>query len=78
MAEERASSFFSGLIAGTIIGFALGILFAPQSGEETRAVLKDKADEWLEKGKEAVEDVKSKGREILSGKGVEIQEEKKK
>ncbi len=38
-------------IAGAAIGAGLGVLFAPKSGEETRAELKAKFDELLEKAK---------------------------
>ena len=37
-----------------IVGFVLGLLFAPEKGEETRK----KVNEALEKGKEKIEEVK--------------------
>ena len=39
-------------ILGAGIGAALGLLFAPKSGKETRAELKEKLDELLKKAKE--------------------------
>lgn len=39
-------------IAGAAIGAGLGVLFAPKSGEETRAELKKKIDELITKAKE--------------------------
>ncbi len=78
MAEDRTGSFFGGLIVGAVIGFALGILFAPQSGEETREMLKKETKEIGEKGKHLAEEVKSKGREFLFGKGIEVSEEESK
>jgi gas vesicle protein len=41
MADNRMSYFFLGLG----IGVAVGVVFAPQSGEETRGLIKSKADE---------------------------------
>jgi hypothetical protein len=43
--EERNSSngLLPGLLIGAAIGIAVGLLFAPQSGKETRALLKEKA-----------------------------------
>ncbi len=46
-------------IAGAAVGAGLGILFAPKTGKETRAVLKKKFDEVLEQVKSIkAEDVK--------------------
>ncbi|MCC7174252.1 MAG: YtxH domain-containing protein [Bryobacterales bacterium] len=42
MAEENKFTYF---VLGLGIGVAVGILFAPQSGEETRRLLRTKADE---------------------------------
>ena len=42
MADEKKLSYF---FLGMGIGVAVGILFAPKSGEETRRYLKTKADE---------------------------------
>jgi len=35
-------------LLGLGLGVAAGVLFAPQSGEETRRILKDKADEGVD------------------------------
>ena len=54
MAEENKFTYF---ILGFGIGVAVGILFAPQSGEETRQLLRSKADEskdYLKKRGEAL------------------------
>ena len=42
MAQDNNLSYF---FLGLGLGVAVGVLFAPQSGEETRRLLRDKADE---------------------------------
>lgn len=41
--------FAKGAIIGSIIGAAIGLLFAPKSGEETRRQLKQEADKLKKK-----------------------------
>ena len=45
MNRDSSSGFFAGLIIGAIIGAALGLLYAPQPGSETRRMVKEKASE---------------------------------
>jgi len=49
---ERDWDLVKGLVVGGLIGAAIGILFAPKSGKETRQDLANKADEMLAKAKE--------------------------
>lgn len=61
-----ADSYVKGLIAGGLIvaggliGAALGILFAPKSGKETRREIRHSAEELLEKAKDQYEDATKK------------------
>ena len=43
---------FGKFLAGVAIGAGLGVLFAPNSGEKTRAELKKKFDELLQRARE--------------------------
>lgn len=70
IAMKSAGSFFGGLLAGAAIGAALALLYAPQSGEETRKALKKKISE-LEGELESLGST-------LREKGVEIKDEVKK
>ena len=58
---------------GIGVGLAVGMLFAPKSGEETRAMIKDRADEsrdFLRKKhgefRETADDFLERGREAVS------------
>jgi gas vesicle protein len=47
MSNDNANfgSFFAGVILGGLIGAGVALLYAPQSGEETRILIKDKSIE---------------------------------
>jgi gas vesicle protein len=53
--SENNGDLLVGFIVGGLIGAALGILFAPKSGKETREDIKQKADELIIKAKEEYE-----------------------
>jgi gas vesicle protein len=55
-----ANDCFKGLIVGGLIGAALGILYAPKSGKETREGLRNSAEELLEKAKKQYEEAYKK------------------
>ena len=61
---KGAVSFTVGVAAGAVIGAALGLLFAPQTGEETRAQIKDKTVEVAGTVKEKAIVVKDKAAEL--------------
>ena len=43
---HRVSSFLSGLIMGSLIGGALGLLIAPASGERLRQQMQERAQQF--------------------------------
>ena len=55
MSENSAGETISAFLLGGIIGAALGILFAPASGKETREKVCEWMDETKEKTKEKLE-----------------------
>jgi gas vesicle protein len=62
MNSRETSGFFAGIVIGAMIGVAMGFLFAPKSGEETRKAyeVKDKAVELTDKVRHVAEDVQAK------------------
>jgi len=59
MAEkDTGTSFASGFILGAVVGVAIGFLYAPKPGKETRALLKEKAEKAREKASEVAEKAK--------------------
>ena len=70
----KSESFFA-LLAGTAAGFALGLLFAPEKGEQTRQKVKaaaaegwenlsDAASEGVEQSREAVREIRDEARDV--------------
>jgi gas vesicle protein len=51
-------AFLVGFLVGGLTGAAVSLLFAPQSGEETRALIKDKAIELRDLTSETVEEAR--------------------
>jgi len=61
MAEkDTGTSFAIGFILGAAVGVAIGFLYAPKPGRETRALLKEKAERAAEKAKEAAAEAREK------------------
>ena len=55
-----------GFLLGAVVGVAIGLLYAPRAGIETRHFLAEKAEEVKEKVNEAVDVVKEKASTLRS------------
>ncbi len=67
MDEDKKLSYF---FLGLGIGVAVGILFAPKSGEETRELIRSKAGEGTDYLRRRSEDLREKAADIVErGKG---------
>jgi gas vesicle protein len=42
MNKDSGAGFFTGLLVGALIGVVVGFMYAPQSGSETRRMVKEK------------------------------------
>lgn len=58
--RREGLSFIFGLLAGTIIGASVAIVLAPQSGEETREIIKDRASDYKQKAAALAAEYKEK------------------
>ena len=72
-----ATKFLAGFIVGGAIGAIAGILLAPKSGEETRAMIADTTKDVLKRADETVKEIQSKADDVVSDmqkKGDEIRD----
>ncbi|NJN95827.1 MAG: YtxH domain-containing protein [Anaerolineales bacterium] len=68
MSEQNSGGieFFAGLVIGGLVGAALALLMAPQSGEETRAQLRDKSLEFKDRAEEGVLEARQRAQTQLT------------
>jgi gas vesicle protein len=63
--ESQSDRWFGvGFIVGTVLGLTMGILYAPRRGEETRIVLREKAEGAKEKAGEVIDKAKEKAQTL--------------
>ena len=63
--RDNTTSFLSGLILGAVVGLAIGFLYAPQSGKETRELLSEKTAVARQKAAEVAKKVKQTAEQTL-------------
>ena len=56
----EVGAFFAGFLVGGLIGAGAALLLAPQSGEETRAQIRDKSLELRDRAEVALDDARAK------------------
>jgi gas vesicle protein len=67
MAERDGSdfgAFFAGLMIGGVVGAAVALLLAPQSGEETRTMIRDKGIELKEQVEKTAADARVRAEQL--------------
>jgi gas vesicle protein len=81
-------AFVSGFLIGGLVGAAVSLLFAPQSGEETRTLIYDKGIELKDQAGDIIDDTRVRAEELakeakfraedLQKRGKSVAEDKKK
>jgi gas vesicle protein len=65
MVESQSDRWFGvGLIFGTMLGLTAGILYAPRRGEETRILLREKAETVKEKAEQVIDNAKERAQSL--------------
>ena len=64
--QDGLISLLAGIGVGVLLGGALALLLAPQSGEQTRAQLKESADDALGRLQRSMEDLRVKVEEVAT------------
>ena len=78
--RDSGAGFAVGFLMGAVIGLAIGFLYAPQSGKETREQLKAKVETAMGKATEVVEKAKeavAEARKVAEAKLEEVKEQTK-
>jgi gas vesicle protein len=57
-------AFVSGFLIGGLVGAAVSLLFAPQSGEETRTLIYDKGIELKDQAGDVIDDTRVRAEEL--------------
>ncbi len=63
--DNDFGTFVTGFLIGGLIGAAVALLYAPQSGEETRTIIKEKSIELKDKTTETAEEARLRAEKAL-------------
>jgi len=63
--DQSFGAFLVGFVVGGLVGAAVALLYAPQSGLETRTYIKDKSIELKDKASETVEEARIRTEQAL-------------
>lgn len=67
MSENTGSKMFFSFLTGAAVGAGLALLFAPQSGKETRKQIKDFSEKLGGEVKDSVEKIGEKAKGFIEG-----------
>ncbi len=64
--DSDIGAFLSGFVIGGLVGAAVALILAPQSGEETRAQIRQKSIEIRDRAEDTVEDARKRAEETAA------------
>jgi gas vesicle protein len=64
--RDEFGAFLVGFVVGGLTGAVVALLFAPQSGEETRALIKDKSIELRDKAQVTAEEAYARAEQVAA------------
>lgn len=64
--SDEFGAFLVGFVVGGLSGAIVALLFAPQSGEETRALIKDKSIELRDKAQMTAEEALARAEQLAA------------
>jgi gas vesicle protein len=64
--RSGGGEFFAGLVIGGLVGAAIALLMAPQSGEETRSQIRDASLELRDRANETIAEAREKAEAITA------------
>lgn len=64
--RNGGGEFFAGLVIGGLVGAAIALLMAPQSGEETRAQIRDASIELKDRADMTIAEARTKAEAITA------------
>jgi len=64
--QDEFGAFLVGFVVGGLTGAVVALLFAPQSGEETRALIKDKSIELRDRAQVTAEEALARAEQVAA------------
>ena len=63
--KDNLSGLGIGLLAGAVIGLAVGFLYAPRTGKEMRDMIREKGEDAWHRADQIVKDAEARAKKII-------------
>lgn len=63
--RDSMSGFGMGLLVGAVAGLAIGFLYAPKTGSEMRAMIKEKGEEAWDRADDIIKEAEARAKKII-------------